>query len=205
MALSEKDLEHIQKQAHVVKFKAGSFTFHDGDACENFVLLKSGSIKVQKNSDTGRMVVLYHVDPMNLCILTTSCLLGHRSYDAEGVCETDVEALVLNARAFQDLMASSQSFREYVFSSLSSRLGSLIAKINDVLLTSLDQRVARILLSRRDEKNWVHLTHQDIAAEAGSAREVISRHLKKLSDEGLIEMGHGRIEIKNPQLLQQFA
>lgn len=203
--LSPNDEKFIRQFGRTIEVKEGSFIFQEGDQCNAFLLSLSGSIRVQKVSDSGRMIVLYRVDPNNVCILTTSCLIGNKSYEAEGISETPVKALVLDKAHFKQLMDQSSDFREFIFASLSDRLSSLIMKINDVVLSSLDHRLASYLLKLAKGKNPISITHQEIANELGTAREVISRLLKQFATDGLIELGHGHIEIVNTEGIQALT
>lgn len=202
--LTVEDQKFLVQNGRLLNLPEGTRVFQEGDECQGFVILKNGSIRVQKVAENGRMIVLYRVDPDNLCILTTSCLLGGRGYDAEGICEVDTEALVLPKAKFQEILDHSAGFREFVFSSLASRLTGLIVKINQVALTNVETRLLILLLQKSQATGLLTMTHQDLASELGSAREVISRHLKRLEAQGLVRLGHGQIEILDVAALQKL-
>ena len=159
-------------------------------------------MRVQLTSASGREVTLYRISPGGSCILTTSCLLSHEDYPAEAIAESDLVAAAIPSAIFQDALDESHRFRTFVFDSFSTRLKNVIARIEELAFTSIDARLARVLLELH-EKQVEKVTHQDIAVELGTAREVVSRHLKRFANEGWVELGRGRVTIIDPANLQR--
>ena len=133
------------------------------------------------------------------------CLFGNKNYPAEGKTETAVTALAIPATQFNKALQQSTTFREMVFSAFSSHLSDLITLIEEVAFGKVDVRLAKLLLSQCDEKNTLTSTHQNIATELGSAREVISRQLKDLESKGYIIIKRGSIKIVNQAALKAIA
>lgn len=175
--------------------------FGQGDRAENYLLVTSGCVKVFARTDEGREVVLYRVNPGEMCTLTTACLLGRTPYPAEAVAEADTTAKAIPSTDFDRLVADSEVFRQFVFSSFSSRLNEIMHRFEELVLSSVDKRLMRALLARADENGVIRGTHEDLALEVGTAREVISRHLKLLENRGAINLSRGRIDILNTHLL----
>lgn len=180
-----------------VRLPAGTTVFADGDACRAFLLVLEGSVRVQKVAETGREIVLYRVEPGQTCVLTTSCLLSHGVYGAEGVTETVVSGLALAPAAFQELMATSAAFRSFVFGAYATRVSDLLMLIEEVAFGRIDQRLAAVLLERAGAGEVVAATHQDLAVELGTAREVVSRQLKDFERRGLVALGRGRVTLRD--------
>ena len=176
--------------------------FHAGDLCQAFLLLLEGNVRVQLTSAGGREVTLYRISPGGSCILTTSCLLSQEDYPAEAIAESDLVAVAIPRTLFQDALDQSQRFRTYVFDGFSTRLKNVIARIEELAFTSIDARLARALLDLH-EKQIDKVTHQDIAVELGTAREVVSRHLKRFAAEHWVELGRGRVAVLDPAGLQR--
>ena len=168
--------------------------FSPGQACSAFLLVKSGSVRVSTVTESGRELVLYRVGPNETCVLTTACLLASADYDAEGLAETETEAVVIPKPLFEQLLAQSAAFRHFVFSSYGDRLRDLIALVQEVSQRQVDRRLARFLMER-GAHGPIATTHQDIAAELGTAREVVSRLLKHFEAEGLVRLERRQIEI----------
>lgn len=189
--------------ARQVVLKRGQGVFQPGQACAAFLLVTAGTVKVSTVTSSGRELLLYRVGAGETCVLTTACLLAESDYDAEGMTETDVTALAIPKPLFEELMASSQAFRRFVFSSYGVRLRELIGLVQEVSQRQVDRRLARFLADRAGAP--VELTHQDIATELGTAREVVSRLLKQFAGEGLVEIERKNIVVSAPDRLARIA
>ena len=200
----EAILDRLLEKAQVVKLGHDRFVFHAGDLCQAFLILLSGEVRVQLTSANGREVTLYRIGPGGSCILTTSCLLSNEHYPAEAIAESDVEALAIPVASFQSALESSQWFRRFVFDGFSSRLTSVIQKIEQIAFTGIDVRLAGVLLEL-DRKQVEKITHQDIAVELGTAREVVSRHLKRFESEGWVRLGRGQVSIVDRPQIEALA
>ena len=182
-------------EAQVVFFDPGQVAFRPGDSCQGYVLVLEGSIKVSQLSENGREVVLYRVEEGQACILTTACLLAHRSYASEGVAEDRVKAILLPVPRFFELLQVSETFRTFVFANFGERLVDLMALIDGLAFHRIDERLARLLVRRCDQELRVHETHKQLALELGTAREVVSRRLKDLEKRSLVQISRGQIQI----------
>lgn len=176
-----------------VSVPKGSVLFTVGDACEQFVYVLQGKIRVNLDSETGSSVLLYRLNAADTCVLTTSCLLGNDHYCAEATVEEDVSLLLMPAKAFFTSVEQSSSFRTFVFASFSSRLSALMTKIDEVAFRSIDCRLATALLDHAKGGVSVNVTHEFLANEIGSAREVVSRKLAQWHSAMLIEKKRGEI------------
>ncbi len=191
--------------AKVVTVPAGTVVFQEGGACSNYLLVIDGSVRVQKVSESGREIVLYRVDPGQSCVLTTSCLLTHEDYGAEGIAENAVRAVVISAASFEALLARSAEFRKFVFSAYATRISDLLMLIEEVAFGRIDMRLAQFLVERGGPDGTIKGTHQDVAIELGTAREVISRQLKDFERRGLVALHRGRIDVRDRAALAELA
>ena len=203
--INDAVINDLMNNAGTVTMPAKATAFHQGDACNNYLLILSGSIKVLTRAENGREIVLYRLGDGDSCVLTTSCLFGNAVYPAEGISETDVTALAIPAEKFHQAIQQSKAFREFVFASFSSHLGSLISLVEEVAFGKLDIRLARHLLKLSINNTTLETTHQQLATELGSAREVISRQLKDFESRGWLKLRRGNIEILDKQALQGVA
>ncbi len=176
--------------------------FDENQPCQGFPLLLSGSVRVIKAAANGRELHLYRVEPGESCILTSSCLLGHASYHARGVVEQDVGMVVLPPSAFKALLSAHGPFRDYIFSLFSERLTDLMQLVTAVAFQKLDQRLAALLVARASP---LRTTHQALADELGSVREIVSRLLKNFAEQGWVQLGREQIEILNVPALKRFS
>jgi len=192
------------EQARPVTLPPGKTVFHDGDACSNYLLILDGSVRVQKVSSSGREITLYRVADGETCILTTACLLAGERYPAEGVTETEVRAIVLPNTLFQQLLAESPLFRRFVFAIYARRIADLILLVEAVTFGRMDVRLAAKLLAAAADTS-IRTTHQELAAELGTAREVISRLLKDFEQRNFVVLHRGRIELNDAAALRRVA
>jgi CRP/FNR family transcriptional regulator len=198
-------INDLMDNAGTINMPANTTAFHQGDACSNYLLILSGSIKVMTRAENGREIVLYRLGDGDSCVLTTSCLFGNARYPAEGISETDVTALAIPAARFNQAIQHSKPFREFVFNSFSSHLSSLISLVEEVTFGKLDIRLARHLLKSCNDNARLEITHQQLATELGSAREVISRLLKDFESRGWLKLHRGSLEILDKQSLENIV
>ena len=203
--INDAVINDLMNNAGTINMPAKSIAFHQGDACSNYLLILSGSIKVMTRAENGREIVLYRLGDGDSCVLTTSCLFGNARYPAEGISETDVSALAIPAARFNQAIEHSKAFREFVFNSFSSHLSSLITLVEEVTFGKLDIRLARYLLNASAGNAALEITHPQLATELGSAREVISRLLKDFESRGWLILSRGSIKILDKQSLEKVA
>jgi len=194
----------IVRTARQVDYRPDQPIFRDGEACQYYLLVVSGSVKVRKISPDGHEIVLYHVKAGQTCELTTTCLLGGQRYVAEAVAETPSRVVLIAKNQFQEAMATIPDFREFVYRSLDKGMGDLVNLVEDVAFGRMNQRLAHYLISNNDQST-VAITHQELAVELGSAREVISRLLKNFERQNWVRLHRGKIEIIDPDALSKLA
>lgn len=191
------------EQAFVLqRLPRGTVLFDEHSPCQAFPLLLEGSVRVAKGAPNGREIVLYRVVPGEACVLTSGCLLGRRNYPARGVTESEALLAALPQPFFDRLLAEHPPFREFVFQLFSERLAELMALVEAVAFQRLDKRLAALLLGRG---HAVHATHQSLATELGSVREIVSRLLSHFAEQGMVSLGRERIEILDPAALRRLA
>jgi len=184
-----------------VNLPAQHQVFSQGQVCENYIVVTAGKVKVFARSEDGREIVLYRIQPGEVCVLTTSCLMGNARYSAEGVTETEVTAHIISQTEFNKLLASSEPFRQFVFHNFGHRLSDLMLQIEQIAFDSIEKRICQFICQHADSLQTLHTTHQAIAEEIGSAREVVSRCLKKLEKQGIVELHRGSIKLLRPEAL----
>jgi CRP/FNR family transcriptional regulator len=195
----------IISASQVITLSAEKSVFRTGDSCRFFLLLLEGSIRVQKLTEDGHEITLYRVHPGEICELTTACLLAGKSYPAEAITETPVRALQVPKKYFENALVTAEAFREFVFSSIDRGMGSLINLVEDVAFGALDKRLAQRLLKMRNADEEVETTHQALAVELGTAREVVSRLLKEFERRNWVNLKRGRISILDPVSLGRLS
>jgi CRP/FNR family transcriptional regulator len=194
-------LQRIGDTMQTVTIPSGSMVFDEHQPCRGFPFVLAGSIRVAKVSASGRELQLYRVVAGENCIITSSCLLGHADYNARGVTE-GATTLALLPRELFDEMLGEPAFRDFVFSLFSGRMADLMQLVEEVAFRKLDQRLAALLLGKG---RVVRATHQQLADELGSVREMVSRLLKGFAEQGLVRLGREQVEVLNPAGLRRIA
>ncbi|RAH97796.1 Crp/Fnr family transcriptional regulator [Acuticoccus sediminis] len=184
----------LVRGARVMHAPAGAEVFHPGQSVDNLLLLIEGTVRVQQRSENGREILLYRVHAGETCVLTTACMLAFEEYSAEGIAETDVVAVAIPRRTFDDLAARSAEFREFVFRAYSRRITDLFTLIDHIVFQRKDVRLAARLLELAQD-GLVRATHQTLAFELGTAREVVTRTLAEFQRRGWIEQSRGMVRI----------
>ncbi len=198
----DEAIARFTRCARIVTFRESESVFHVGSSCENFLLVVKGRVRVLMISKTGREMLLYHVGPGDSCVLTTACLLAGEPYPAKGVAESAVTAFAVSKYEFHDALKQSSAFQQVVVTKLGQRFAGLIMRMSEVAFDSIARRMAQVLLRRRCSGNGVKVTHQGLALEMGTAREVVSRQLKAFEAHGWVRLGRGYIEILDQHALQ---
>jgi CRP/FNR family transcriptional regulator len=201
-ALPEPLQRELQQQGRYLQIPSGTTLFNERQACELFPLVLTGRIRVEKLGERGRRLKFYDVGPGEGCVLTGSCLLSNVHYTAHGETATDVELIGLPRAFFMQLINGYEPFRRQVFQLVAERMADLMALVEQVAFQRLDQRLAAHLLGRGSK---LKVTHQELADELGSVREIVSRVLGQFAEEGLIRSGRQEIEILDAARLRTRA
>jgi len=190
--------------AGAVRLRVGDVIYRPGERARGWIVLARGRVKVALTAENGREILLYRLGPGEACLLSTSALLSDENLPAEAVAETEVEAFVVPAERFDALIAADADFRREVLRGYATRVGGLVVMIEDVLFHALPQRLARWLLAEARE-GVATATHQEIAAELGTAREVVSRALRHFEHDGLIAADRGQVRLVDREALAALA
>jgi CRP/FNR family transcriptional regulator, anaerobic regulatory protein len=185
----------FQQAASFTRIPRGRDVFIEGDQVDAIALLISGIVRVYKIGETGRELTLYRFGNGESCILTANAILSQKNFPAVATVEQEAEAVMIPADTFRDWVRRYDLWREFVFELLSERLSSVMEIVEEVAFRRMDARLASLLAERSRRSDPIHITHQEIAAELGSSREVISRILEDFSALGMLEVSRGTITI----------
>ena len=188
-------VREFQHAATFARIPAGQDVFLEGDRVEGIALLISGVVRVYKIGGTGREITLYRFGLGQSCILSANAILNQNTFPAIATVEQDAEAVIIPSATFRDWVRRYDLWREFVFDLLSQRLSSLMTIVDEVAFQRMDARLASFLRTRSRVQNPMRITHQEIASELGTSREVISRLLEDLSARGLVRSARGEIEV----------
>ena len=197
----------LREQTRRTTLSPDEFICREGTTCSHLALILDGRARVYKSGAEGRELTLYRVHPGESCILTTSCILSGRPFPAFAVAETTLTARLVPAATVRQWMEQHGPWRTYVFDLLARRLDAVIASLEEVTFHRLDARLATALLEAHAsaEADTIRTTHEQLASDLGSAREVISRLLKHFEHDGLVALARGAVTIQDRAGLRRVA
>lgn len=198
-------IQSFLEMSFLVRIPAGKAVFTEGDDVEAIALLISGVVRVYKIGETGREITLYRFGLGQSCILTANAILSQQSFPAIATVEKEAEAVMVPASSFREWVQRYDLWRSFVYDLLSQRLVSMMEIVDEIAFRRMDARIASLLLDRCRAGSPIHITHQEIAAELGSSREVVSRILEDFTAQKVIRSARGSIEILDKSLLQMRA
>ena len=189
----------------LVKLNAGICAFTDGEKSASIPLLIKGSIKILKTAESGREILLYRIKPGETCIIMLSSALGNIPYPATAIVEQDVEALMIPNELYKYWLQHIPAVQTFTYQSLAQRLGTVMALIEEITFKRIDIRLFHFLLEHTSERQAIlYKTHEEVASELGTAREVVSRLLKNMEGDHLLILSRGKIELTKRQELEKM-
>lgn len=192
--------EHLAVAVEAVQFpvlEPGAVAYREDWPCPNYVMCIDGRTRVFKQSDTARELLIYQVQAGGTCVLTTQCLLSGGNFPAESVAEARTMLAAIPKATFHTLMDASPEFRDFVLSDYASLLSHLVSLVEQVAFASTGQRLARRLIAEANGAGSIMKTHQQLASDVGTVREVVSRLLAEWEQAGWISTSRGEIRIVN--------
>jgi len=185
----------ILNRAQMIEGTSNTILATAGSLCTSFMLLLDGTVRVYQDSDDGREMTLYRINPGDVCLMSLNSLLHKKPFKANAKSETGVSMLIINAKDFHLAMGVSAVFRTIMLTSLVDTVCTLVHSFYDTAFEPLDMRLACLLgrLFERAGSEVLTVTHQELSQELGTSREVISRLLKKLEKQKCIVLKRGQI------------
>jgi CRP/FNR family transcriptional regulator len=187
----------------------GAVLYHEGDRSEQFALVGTGDIRVFKTEEAGSEITLYHVEDGEPCLVNMLCVFLDRPTMATAIVERATEGVVIPAAAFRDWVHTEAVVRTFVFETMAMRLVDVMVLAEQLAFRRVDQRLVSLLLERFGNRHRplrvLLTTHDELARELGSAREVVSRLLKGMEASGAIAIRRGQIELVDEGALRQLA
>jgi len=206
-AISDDTWKEALSSSTIASFPAGKKLIECGDTAEYFVLVLEGQVRVYETALNGREICLYRVQPGQVCVLTLTKLLKGRNNCAQAVAEEDVTLLIMPEEYFHRLLAESEGFRNYLMKSMADTVTEVMDLVTQVSFQRLDLRLACMIgqRSQQQSSSKLNMTHQEVANELGTTREVVSRLLKEFEKMGCIKLRRGKIEILSGDALQRLS
>jgi Cyclic nucleotide-binding domain./Bacterial regulatory proteins, crp family. len=191
----------LRNTAWLQQFEAGAVIMDQNQNCNGVVFVLSGTIKISKTSDEGREMTLYRIGRGETCILTVACLLGTGDvpFPVSACAEQDSTVIVIPVDTFRKLFFESPSVQKYIFASMSAKFYSVLGLLESVTFKRTSDRLMDFLITKTAGGTYpLYATHEAIASELGTAREVVSRLLKDMEGKGIVKLGRGKIQLLRP-------
>jgi CRP/FNR family transcriptional regulator len=187
----------IEKEATLKTFQPGEIIMRTGQFIKSTALIVNGRVKIYREGPDGGEFLMYYIGPGQACAVSMICALQARSSEITAVAEEETEILLLPIQLMDQLMKEHKSWYQFVIQTYRSRFDELLAVVDDIAFRNMDERL-EFYLKRYQEKTGkqkIELSHQQIAEDLNSSREVISRLLKKMEQRGLVKLNRNMIEL----------
>lgn len=199
--LSAKEKKLLIDNSELLKYSKDEI-IHDSTKCTGVLLVVKGQLRVYILSEEGREITLYRLNENETCILTASCILKNINFSIYVDSATDVEILKISPSAFKELKNSNISVEAFTTEIINRSFSETMWTMEQILFMSFDKRLAKYLFEQNTD--IIKLTHEDIAKNINSAREVVSRMLKYFQSENIISLSRGTITILDREKLKKI-
>mgnify|MGYP001548867675 FL=1 len=203
--LDDPEWIEVASRAETVVLPPDYEVFREGDECRNYIFVLDGATRVYKSFESGREMVLYRLNKGETCSLTTSVLLAGGRYPANAVTEMETRAVLIPEKEFHRIFNSSREFRDYACCVFGGRIRDMIMLLEAVTNRNVNIRLARWLLENRSPEDTVEASHRELAFELGTAREVISRHLRDFEKNTWVRLSRKNVELLDIQAMHDLV
>lgn len=203
--ISDVSLSSLEKIATHNIYKNKTNLIEKGDKVNGAYIVINGCLRIYNITPGGNQKTIYYVNQNEACLLAMNCVFSDLLYPAWVSTDTPTcEIIMIPGKLYKQLNETEESVREFTINTLSSRIFDLMSRLEEVTAHSLDQRLANFLIKKASSNNRLKITHQEIALQLGTAREVVSRILKGFEKLSLVELGRGEILISSTQKLSRY-
>lgn len=194
----EKELlEEIEQKSIPAYVKAGTVIMDIGQTVRIMPIILSGSIRISRTDEDGREILLYYVNSNESCAMTFTCCMQQHASEIKAVAEEDVEMLSIPVNLMDEWMAKYPSWKSFVMRTVQNRFHELLKTIDQIAFQKLDERLVNYLKEKAKTtgSSLINISHEQIAKELASSREVISRLLKKLETDNKLLLYRNQIKL----------
>lgn len=195
--LSKSELKGLVSASSVQKYNTGELVHSKNSACTGIVLVLNGQLRSFMSSNSGKEITLFRLFERDICMLSSSCVYQDLTYDINLEAEKDSSVIIIDSKFFKEISSNNLSIQNFFLTLTQDKLSEIMWVLEQVVFFSLDSRVASFLIDQYYIYNSINIniTHDTIANNLGSAREVISRILKRFEKDKIVELSRGSIKI----------
>ncbi len=205
--LTKEQQEGIVSYTTLMRYQKGTCIHNGENDCKGMLIVKKGMLRTYMLSESGKEITLYRLNEGDMCILSASCVLSAITFDVQIDAEEDSEVLLVSSLYFQTLVEHNIYVECFAYKLATDRFSDVMWAMQQILFMSMDKRLAVFLWDEvsKTADDTVHLTHEQVARDVGSAREVVSRMLKYFTTEGIVELSRGGIKVIDKKKLRKLA
>lgn len=192
-SLSEEAKELLKSTAMAVSMPAKMELFVQGDSCKDILFLTDGSVRVYRHHESGQEITLYFLAPFEQCNVNLNSAFTNTPAIGTAVSESEIQGFMLPAKIVKRLYTMEQAYQQYVFDLFATRMEGMADLVEDLRFKKMDERLFNWL--KHLNTTVINITHDKLASHLGTSREVISRLLKELENQGVLKLTRGQIEL----------
>ncbi len=204
--LDQADLRSITGSGYKARYRSGEIVLNR-EECNGLIVIKSGQLRAFFEMEDGRGITLYRLLDGDICILSASCVIKNMAFEVALEVEKDSEVYFIPALVWEKLNAKYNAAKEFTIALMAGRFSEVMWVMEQIVSKSMGQRVAAFLYEQsiREGSQTLAMTHETIAKNLGTAREVVSRTLEHLANDGLLKLARGKIQLTDPQKLEAMS
>jgi CRP/FNR family transcriptional regulator, anaerobic regulatory protein len=198
----EQARKRLIESGYVVKFQPGDCIMEIGDYIKTMPLVLDGQLKIMREDASGQELLLYYIGPGETCAMSLTCCLNNAISTIRAVAEESTELLAVPVRLLDEMTTEFRSIKGFVMKTYQKKFEELLKTIDSIAFQKLDERLGALLIKKSEAigSNILQITHQELASELNSSREVISRLLKQMENMDMLNLSRNRIELKKAHL-----
>ena len=201
--LNENEKNILINNASIIEYQSGQLIHHGKNDCVGILIIVSGKLRTYMISNEGKEITLFYLQPHNVCVLSAACILDSIDFEVLVEAKTTCQIIQISSAAFLQLSKQNIYVELFSYKLATERFSDVMWAMQQLLFMSFDQRLAAYLIEASDRTNSldIKITHEQIAQDLNSAREVVSRMLKHFAKEGYVHLSRGMIHLINKQAL----
>lgn len=201
--LNQNEKNILINNASIIEYQSGQLIHHGKNDCVGILIIVSGKLRTYMISNEGKEITLFYLQPHNVCVLSAACILDSIDFEVLVEAKTTCQIIQISSTAFLQLSKQNIYVELFSYKLATERFSDVMWAMQQLLFMSFDQRLAAYLIEASDRTNSldIKITHEQIAQDLNSAREVVSRMLKHFAKEGYVHLSRGKIHLINKQAL----
>lgn len=202
--LSKNEVEKLFSSSYIQNYSKGEFIYSKDKACTGVLLVIDGQLRSFLSSYSGKEITLFRLFDLDICMLSASCVFQNLTCDINLEAERDSSVIIIDSNFFKDLSSKNINVQNFFLNLTQNKLSEVMNVLEQVVFFSLDNRLSNYLINQYylNNSNDIYITHDSIANDLGSAREIISRMLKRFEKDNLVKLSRGVIKIVDIEKLK---